>query len=93
MEGAKNWYNKQYETWVPWVEDKVLGWWGENKTSYVAKGMSCHFHRVKRRDRGRMNEVMLATVVHSTVDELVPTSTVHSPAMSLSIPLLSNLQR
>ncbi len=38
MEGAKNWYNKQYENWVPWVEDKVLGWWGENKTSYVAKG-------------------------------------------------------
>lgn len=39
MEGAKNWYNRQYENWVPWVEDKVLGWWGENKTSYVAKGM------------------------------------------------------
>jgi len=38
MEGAKNWYNKQYESWVPWIEDKVLGWWGENKTSYVAKG-------------------------------------------------------
>lgn len=39
MEGAKNWYNKQYESWVPWIEDKVLGWWGENKTSYTAKGM------------------------------------------------------
>jgi hypothetical protein len=38
MEGAKNWYNKQYESWTPWIEDKVLGWWGENKTSYVAKG-------------------------------------------------------
>ncbi len=38
MEGTKNWYNKQYEAWVPWIEDKVLGWWGENKTSYVAKG-------------------------------------------------------
>merc|ERR1711939_542747 len=37
MEGTKNWYNKQYEAWVPWIEDKVLGWWGENKTSYVAK--------------------------------------------------------
>ncbi|OAP56418.1 hypothetical protein AYL99_09597 [Fonsecaea erecta] len=37
MEGAKNWYNKQYESWVPWIEDKVLGWFGENKTSYVAK--------------------------------------------------------
>ena len=22
---------------MPWIEDKVLGWWGENKTSYVAK--------------------------------------------------------
>lgn len=38
MESARNYYNKQYENWVPWVEDKVLGWWGENKTSYVAKG-------------------------------------------------------
>ncbi|KAL2422589.1 hypothetical protein ABEF91_004924 [Exophiala dermatitidis] len=37
VESAKNWYNKQYENWVPWIEDKVLGWWGENKTSYVAK--------------------------------------------------------
>jgi hypothetical protein len=40
MESAKNYYNKQYENWVPWVEDKVLGWWGDNKTSYVAKGTS-----------------------------------------------------
>ncbi|ETI25417.1 hypothetical protein G647_02190 [Cladophialophora carrionii CBS 160.54] len=35
---TKQWYNKQYESWMPWVEDKVLGWFGQNKTSYVAKG-------------------------------------------------------
>jgi len=23
---------------MPWVEDKFLGWFGENKASYVAKG-------------------------------------------------------
>ncbi|KAK4939078.1 hypothetical protein LTR10_020564 [Elasticomyces elasticus] len=37
METARNYYNKQYEAWMPWIEDKVLGWWGENKTSYTAK--------------------------------------------------------
>ncbi|EXJ57525.1 hypothetical protein A1O7_07873 [Cladophialophora yegresii CBS 114405] len=35
---TKQWYNKQYESWMPWVEDKLLGWMGQNKTSYVAKG-------------------------------------------------------
>lgn len=38
METAKNYYNKQYESWMPWIEDKYLAWWGQNKTSYVAKG-------------------------------------------------------
>lgn len=40
MEWVKQTYNKQYENWVPWLEDKYLAWFGENKTSYVAKGMS-----------------------------------------------------
>lgn len=40
MEWAKETYNKQYENWVPWLEDKYLAWFGENKTSYVAKGTS-----------------------------------------------------
>lgn len=40
MEGAKNFYNRQYESWVPWMEDKYLAWFGQNKTSYVAKGTS-----------------------------------------------------
>ena len=32
-------YNKQYENWMPWIEDKYLGWFGkDNKASYVAKG-------------------------------------------------------
>jgi hypothetical protein len=38
MEAAKNFYNRQYESWVPWAEDKYLAWMGQNKTSYVAKG-------------------------------------------------------
>ena len=40
MEWAKKTYNKQYEIWVPWLEDKYLAWFGENKSSYVAKGLS-----------------------------------------------------
>ncbi|KPI44509.1 uncharacterized protein AB675_8511 [Cyphellophora attinorum] len=38
MQSAKNFYNRQYESWVPWAEDKYLAWMGQNKTSYVAKG-------------------------------------------------------
>jgi hypothetical protein len=40
---GKQWYNKQYESWMPWVEDKVLGFFGQNKTSYAAKGMGFSF--------------------------------------------------
>ena len=38
MEATKNFYNRQYESWVPWMEDKYLAYFGQNKTSYVAKG-------------------------------------------------------
>lgn len=49
FEGAKNkekkmteWtkrkYNEYYTSYVPWLEDKYLQWFGENKTSYTAKG-------------------------------------------------------
>lgn len=44
METAKNYYNKQYENWVPWMEDKYLAWFGQNKTSYVAEGMHAADH-------------------------------------------------
>jgi hypothetical protein len=40
MEWTKKQYNAQYESWVPWLEDKYLAWFGENKTSYIAKGDS-----------------------------------------------------
>ena len=33
-------YNDSYNSYVPWLEDKYLGWYGENKTSYTAKGAS-----------------------------------------------------
>ena len=39
-EWTKDKYNKAYNDYMPWVEDKVLGYWGENKTSYTAKGIS-----------------------------------------------------
>ena len=31
-------YNDNYNSYVPWLEDKYLNWYGENKTSYTAKG-------------------------------------------------------
>ncbi|KAF3937902.1 hypothetical protein ABW19_dt0209191 [Dactylella cylindrospora] len=39
MESAKEFYNKQYERWVPWLEDQYLYYFGkDNKASYVTKG-------------------------------------------------------
>jgi len=38
METAKNFYNRQYESWMPWIEDQYLSWTGQNKASYVAEG-------------------------------------------------------
>lgn len=35
---TKKKYNEYYNAYVPWLEDKYLAWFGENKTSYVAKG-------------------------------------------------------
>ena len=48
MEWSKNFYNRQYESWVPWMEDQYLAWMGQNKTSYVAKGR-CPVARVQAR--------------------------------------------
>lgn len=38
---AQNAYNSQYESWMPWIEDQYLRWFGkgDNKASYVTKGM------------------------------------------------------
>jgi len=40
--GEKSWYGKKYDeyynSYVPWLEDKYLAWFGENKTSHTAKG-------------------------------------------------------
>ncbi|KAL8829668.1 MAG: hypothetical protein Q9191_001877 [Dirinaria sp. TL-2023a] len=37
----RSWYSRKYEeyytAYVPWLEDKVLAWFGENKTSYTTK--------------------------------------------------------
>jgi len=36
---TKKKYNEYYTSYMPWIEDKVLGHWGENKTSYTVKGI------------------------------------------------------
>lgn len=38
MEWAKDTYNKQYESWMPWVEDIYLRYFTkDNKVSYTTK--------------------------------------------------------
>ncbi|KAI9880969.1 MAG: hypothetical protein M1830_009463 [Pleopsidium flavum] len=37
MEWTREKYNSYYDSYMPWVEDKYLQWFGENKTSYTAK--------------------------------------------------------
>jgi len=39
---TKKKYNEYYTSYMPWIEDKVLGHWGENKTSYTVKGSPSH---------------------------------------------------
>ncbi|KAL8918336.1 MAG: hypothetical protein Q9208_007424 [Pyrenodesmia sp. 3 TL-2023] len=36
-EWASKKYNEYYNAYVPWLEDKYLAWFGENKTSYTTK--------------------------------------------------------
>jgi hypothetical protein len=39
MEWAKNQYNKQYDAWVPWLEDIYLRYFTrDNKASYTTRG-------------------------------------------------------
>lgn len=39
MEWAKQKYNEQYESWMPWIEDYFLKWFTkDNKASYATKG-------------------------------------------------------
>ncbi|KAJ6263081.1 hypothetical protein Dda_1640 [Drechslerella dactyloides] len=38
MESTRQFYNRQYEKWVPWLEDQYLYYFGrDNKASYVTK--------------------------------------------------------
>jgi len=39
-EWATEMYNSQYESWMPWIEDQYLKWFGkgDNKASYATKG-------------------------------------------------------
>lgn len=37
-QAAGDYYNKQYESWMPWVEDQYLKWFTkDNKASYATK--------------------------------------------------------
>lgn len=36
---TKKKYDEYYNSYVPWLEDKYLAWFGENKTSYATKGI------------------------------------------------------
>ena len=43
MEWAKTQYNKQYDSWVPWLEDIYLRYFTrDNKASYKTRGMPSH---------------------------------------------------
>jgi hypothetical protein len=38
---AGEYYNRQYDSWMPWIEDKYLAWFTkDNKASYATKRMS-----------------------------------------------------
>jgi hypothetical protein len=38
-EWVRDGYYKQYDSWMPWIEDQYLKWFTkDNKTSYAAKG-------------------------------------------------------
>jgi hypothetical protein len=40
-EWAKRNYGEKWETWMPWIEDQYLKWFGkDNKASYATKGKS-----------------------------------------------------
>ena len=45
-------YNGAYNSYVPWLEDKYLSWYGENKTSYTAKGISIRLSVYPSRTQG-----------------------------------------
>jgi hypothetical protein len=40
-QAAGEYYNKQYDSWMPWIEDKYLSWFTkDNKASYATKRKS-----------------------------------------------------
>jgi hypothetical protein len=42
-QAAGEYYNKQYDNWVPWLEDKYLSWFTkDNKASYATKRTFSH---------------------------------------------------
>jgi hypothetical protein len=44
-EWLKDVYAKQYENWMPWIEDQYLRWFGkDNKASYATKRESLFPH-------------------------------------------------
>lgn len=42
LEWIKDGYHRQYENWMPWIEDQYLKWFTkDNKASHTAKSMCC----------------------------------------------------
>ena len=76
-EWAKKKYNEYYTSYVPWLEDKYLEWFGENKTSYTAKGEPVaslslplslslsHTHTHTRKERKKLLHIL--SFLHSII--------------------------
>ena len=47
-EQATEFYNRQYEAWMPWIEDKYLAWFTkDNKMSYSTKRKFIYRHAAR----------------------------------------------
>ncbi|KAL8846101.1 MAG: hypothetical protein Q9221_008789 [Calogaya cf. arnoldii] len=48
-------YNEYYNSYVPWLEDKYLAWFGENKTSYTTKGIPVNILDAEQLDKTKLS--------------------------------------
>jgi hypothetical protein len=72
-EQAGDFYNRQYDNWVPWMEDKYLQWFTkDNKASYATK-------RTSYANRATLSRALTAPPTHPASPNPVA-----SPAPALS---------
>ncbi|KAK6341445.1 hypothetical protein TWF696_008519 [Orbilia brochopaga] len=63
MDTARQFYNRQYEKWVPWLEDQYLYYFGkDNKASYVTK---------QQLDKSKVTGISQADKLQDDVNSLV----------------------